>query len=94
MSSFLPLALGIMLVVLHLFIFKVSSHFLSALLVLEGMVLLCIIFLSATMSMVSEGMSVYLFFLTLSVAEASMGLSLLMGYVKVNGNDLIKNYIP
>nr|BBA10682.1 NADH dehydrogenase subunit 4L [Zaptyx kikaiensis] len=91
MLMYMAMALTLMLVVLHLLLFKVVYHYLSSLLVLEGMVLMAILIIVATMGMVGGSLSLYLFILTLSVVEASLGLTLLLSYVKASGSDLIRN---
>nr|BBA10097.1 NADH dehydrogenase subunit 4L [Zaptyx stimpsoni] len=80
-----------LLLALHLFLFITHYHLLSALMVLEGMVLILLVFLAVMSYRVDEGLSMYLFVLTLSVCEASMGLTLLISLVKINSNDLIMN---
>nr|BBA10043.1 NADH dehydrogenase subunit 4L [Zaptyx takarai] len=79
----------LLLLMLYLYFFTVSNSFLSSLMVLESMVLLLLI-LTALFSMnLSEGINMFLFVLTLSVCEATLGLTLLISLVKFKGNDLI-----
>nr|BBA10823.1 NADH dehydrogenase subunit 4L [Zaptyx lushanensis] len=82
----------LLLVMLHIYLFTISSYFLSTLLTLEAMVLILLIFSVVFSFNLMEGLSMYLFILTLSVCEASIGLTLLISLVKVQGNDFIKSY--
>nr|BBA10382.1 NADH dehydrogenase subunit 4L [Zaptyx pattalus] len=81
----------ILLVVLHLFFMSTKKHLLAALLSLEAMVLILLIFSLSISFMILEGLNLYLFILTLSVSEAALGLALLMSYVKLKGSDLISS---
>nr|BBA10214.1 NADH dehydrogenase subunit 4L [Zaptychopsis buschii] len=86
MFMFLPIFL---LMVLYFSFFFISKHFLSTLLVLESMVLMLLILSMNMTFFLTEGLSTYLFILTLSVCEAAMGLTILMSLVKFKGNDMI-----
>nr|BBA10238.1 NADH dehydrogenase subunit 4L [Zaptyx inversiluna] len=83
----------IMLVVIHIYFYSIYSHLLSALMLLEAMVLFLLFFTVSFTINNLEGLTIYLFTLTLSVCEASLGLSLLMSMVKMKGNDLIKSHV-
>nr|BBA10787.1 NADH dehydrogenase subunit 4L [Zaptyx kanaganensis] len=80
-----------LLMILNIYLFTISTFFLSTLLSLEAMVLNMLIFLGVFSYNLTEGLNMYLFILTLSVCEASIGLTLLISLVKVQGNDLIKS---
>nr|BBA10562.1 NADH dehydrogenase subunit 4L [Zaptychopsis buschii] len=86
MFMFLPIFL---LMVLYFSFFFISKHFLSTLLVLESMVLMLLILSMNMTFFLTEGLTTYLFILTLSVCEAAMGLTILMNLVKYKGNDMI-----
>nr|BBA10835.1 NADH dehydrogenase subunit 4L [Zaptyx lushanensis] len=81
----------LLLLIMHLFLFTISSYFLSTLLTLEAMVLYLLIFSVFFSVNLMQGLSMYLFILTLSVCEAPIGLTLLISLVKVQGNDCIKS---
>nr|BBA10379.1 NADH dehydrogenase subunit 4L [Zaptyx nakanoshimana] len=72
-----------------LYFYSIKIHFLSALLVMESMVLMLLIMSVGLSFTILEGLSIYLFVLTLSVTEAAYGLTLLMSLVKFKGSDLI-----
>nr|BBA10718.1 NADH dehydrogenase subunit 4L [Zaptyx adulta] len=78
--------------ILFIYFYTVKSSFLSALMVLEAMVLLSLVFLAYFTLSMSEGINIFLIVLTLSVVEACLGLTLLITYVKVFGNDFILVY--
>nr|BBA10010.1 NADH dehydrogenase subunit 4L [Zaptyx daemonorum]BBA10673.1 NADH dehydrogenase subunit 4L [Zaptyx daemonorum] len=80
----------LLLVILHLYLFFIKTHLLSSLLVLEAMVLMLLMITVSFSFCVLEGLSLYLFVLTLSVCEAAIGLTLLISIVKFNGSDHIK----
>nr|BBA10799.1 NADH dehydrogenase subunit 4L [Zaptyx noviluna] len=90
MINFLIFSLA-MMVVLHMYFYSVYSHLLSTLIILEAMVLFLLLFTVSYTMFNMEGLTIYLFTLTLSVCEASLGLSLLMSFVKMKGNDLISS---
>nr|BBA10232.1 NADH dehydrogenase subunit 4L [Euphaedusa digonoptyx] len=82
---------SMLLLILQLVIFTTKKHFLQSLLVLEGMVLMLLISTLVVMFLLNEGLTFYLLVLTLSVCEASLGLTLLVSMMKINGNDYISN---
>nr|BBA10085.1 NADH dehydrogenase subunit 4L [Zaptyx pinto] len=82
-----------LLLVFQLYLFNTSSHFLTSLLVLESMVLSLLLFSLAFSYPIIEGLSIYVFILTLSVCEAALGLTILISLVKLKSNDMISNYI-
>nr|BBA10679.1 NADH dehydrogenase subunit 4L [Zaptyx exulans] len=81
-----------MLLVSHFYLYSTYSHYLSALLILESMVLILLIFVVTFSFSLLEGLMIYLFVLTLSVCEAALGLTLLISLVKLSGNDLITTF--
>nr|BBA10226.1 NADH dehydrogenase subunit 4L [Metazaptyx hachijoensis] len=91
MLNLLNLSL-ILLVILHFYFFSVKKHLLSALLVLEAMVLMLLLLTFAFSFWMLEGLTMYMFVLTLSVVEAALGLTLLISYVKMSGSDMTKLY--
>nr|BBA10667.1 NADH dehydrogenase subunit 4L [Zaptyx cladoptyx] len=80
-----------LLLILYCCLFTIKSHFLSSLLTLEAMVLLLLLFTISFSFYLLESLSVFLFVLTLSVCEATMGLTLLISLVKSKGNDKINS---
>nr|BBA10217.1 NADH dehydrogenase subunit 4L [Zaptyx polita] len=90
MMKFLSL-LMLMLIILYLYLFTVFNSFLSTLMVLEAMVLITLIIISVFSFNLSEGINIFLIVLTLSVCEATLGLTLLISFVKFKGNDLINS---
>nr|BBA10463.1 NADH dehydrogenase subunit 4L [Zaptyx stimpsoni strictaluna] len=81
-----------MLMVTHLYFFSTFKHYLSALLSLEAMILVLLVFVLTINFMFIEGLGIYMFVLTLSVCEAAVGLTLLISVVKFKSNDLINNF--
>nr|YP_009229186.1 NADH dehydrogenase subunit 4L [Tylototriton kweichowensis]ALS92812.1 NADH dehydrogenase subunit 4L [Tylototriton kweichowensis]WAK99373.1 NADH dehydrogenase subunit 4L [Tylototriton kweichowensis] len=69
------------------------THFLSALLCLEGMMLAMFIAISALSVQMNTGSSLSLpmFLLTLSACEASTGLALMVATTRTHGTDHLKN---
>nr|BBA10862.1 NADH dehydrogenase subunit 4L [Zaptyx polita] len=92
MMKFLSL-LMLMLLILYLYLFTVFNSFLSTLMVLEAMVLIALIIISVFSFNLSEGINIFLIVLTLSVGEATLGLTLLISFVKFKGNDLINSSV-
>nr|ACJ43617.1 NADH dehydrogenase subunit 4L [Echinotriton andersoni] len=69
------------------------THFLSALLCLEGMMLTMFIAISALSTQMNTGsnFSLPMFLLTLSACEASTGLALMVAMTRTHGTDHLKN---
>nr|BBA10496.1 NADH dehydrogenase subunit 4L [Zaptyx adulta] len=87
------LNLTLLLVVsLFIYFFTIKNSFLSPLMVLEAMVLVTLIFLACFTLTMTEGINVFFIVLTLIVCEACIGLTLLITFVKVFGNDYILVY--
>nr|BBA10760.1 NADH dehydrogenase subunit 4L [Megalophaedusa micropeas] len=72
--------------------FNSKTHFISSLLILEAVVLVSLIISCFITSVVASSFSLWIVLLTLSVCEASLGLSLLVAMIKVKGSDLMKPY--
>nr|BBA10670.1 NADH dehydrogenase subunit 4L [Oligozaptyx hedleyi] len=83
-----------MLLSCHFFLYSIYYHFLSALLVLESMVLKLLVFTVTFSFILLEGLMIYLFVLTLSVCEAALGLTLLISLKKMSGKDMITSSSP
>nr|BBA10616.1 NADH dehydrogenase subunit 4L [Megalophaedusa subulina] len=80
------------LLLLVILLFSVQHHFLLCLLTLESMVLVSLVLTIFILNNTAGSLSLFILFLTLSVCEASLGLSLLMSYIKMIGSDKIKVY--
>nr|BBA10481.1 NADH dehydrogenase subunit 4L [Oospira sp. RM-2016] len=84
-----------LLTCLLLFMFPVflstRSFFLVGILNLEAMMLLSLMLVALSTLMVGSQVNSYLLVLTLAVSEAALGLSLLLSFVKLYGNDYIQN---
>nr|BBA10352.1 NADH dehydrogenase subunit 4L [Zaptyx asperata] len=81
----------LMLALLQLLLFSTTYHFLSSLLYLESIVLLMLVFIVIINYKMNDSLSVFLFVLTLAVCEASLGLTLLISFLKLKSNDLISS---
>nr|BBA10685.1 NADH dehydrogenase subunit 4L [Oligozaptyx hedleyi] len=80
-----------MLLLCHFFLYSIYNHYLSALLVMESMVLMLLVFTVTFSFILLDGLMIYLFVLTLSVCEAALGLTLLISLMKLSSNDMISN---
>nr|AYW52113.1 NADH dehydrogenase subunit 4L [Cryptorhynchinae sp. 7 ACP-2013] len=65
------------------------KHFLLMLLSLESVVLSLFVFLFVNMSLFGDELMMVMFFLTMSVCEGALGLSLLVMVIRTHGNDMI-----
>nr|AYR05223.1 NADH dehydrogenase subunit 4L [Cryptorhynchinae sp. 4 ACP-2013] len=65
------------------------KHFLLMLLSLESVVLSLFIFLFMNVSLFGDELMMVMFFLTMSVCEGALGLSLLVMVIRTHGNDMI-----
>nr|BBA10253.1 NADH dehydrogenase subunit 4L [Oospira splendens] len=81
--------LSLFLVVSSLLFWKNKSYFISSLLILENMMLISLLILIFLSINVLGEHGLFLLVLTFSVAEAALGLSILVGYIKINGNQNI-----
>nr|BBA10259.1 NADH dehydrogenase subunit 4L [Papilliphaedusa porphyrea] len=85
--------LSMLLVIMFLFLLTKGKHFLVGLLMLEGMMLLSLLILLFVMHLQLGGVNSFLLVLALSVCEAALGLSVLLGFVKIWGNDYTQQSI-
>nr|BBA10079.1 NADH dehydrogenase subunit 4L [Megalophaedusa kyotoensis] len=69
--------------------FSVKNQYLSALLMLETLVLTSLIFIMFLMSSYSSDLWIFLLMLTFGVSEAGLGLALLLTNLKMSGSDYI-----
>nr|BBA10580.1 NADH dehydrogenase subunit 4L [Zaptyx entospira] len=91
MISLLSVTL-LMLLTCHFYLYSTYYHYLSALLILESMVLFLLVFMVTFSYCLLESLMIYCFVLTLSVCEAALGLTLMITLVKLKGNDLISSF--
>nr|BBA10829.1 NADH dehydrogenase subunit 4L [Hemiphaedusa aff. magaensis RM-2016] len=77
------------LILLMTYLFSITHYFLSSLLVLEAMTLVLLILSIFFCFNLMEGYSMYLITLTLMVCDASIGLTVLVSFVKIHSNDLV-----
>nr|BBA10250.1 NADH dehydrogenase subunit 4L [Selenophaedusa bavayi] len=74
--------LMILLGLLFFRFFSCKNHYLSAVIILESLVLVSLLWMIIYSVLILESSVVFLIFLTLSVVEAAIGLSLLLAYMK------------
>nr|BBA10385.1 NADH dehydrogenase subunit 4L [Megalophaedusa subulina] len=82
------LVLSILL--LAILLFATQHHFLLCLLILECVVLVSLVLTIFILNNSAGSLNIFILVLTLGVCEASLGLSLLVSYIKMNGSDKIK----
>nr|BBA10805.1 NADH dehydrogenase subunit 4L [Tauphaedusa stearnsii iriomotensis] len=82
----------LLLMVFHVVFFNSKNHFLSSLLLMEGMVLISILITLSVSYIALEGLTFFLLVLTFSGVEASFALTLLISFSKLNGNDVISSF--
>nr|BBA10499.1 NADH dehydrogenase subunit 4L [Megalophaedusa fukudainadai] len=76
-----------MLLVLLCFLFYASKHYyLTALLILEGMMLVTLTLILFIFWIVESNMFIFVLVLTIGVCEAGMALSLMMSFIKNSGS--------
>nr|BBA10844.1 NADH dehydrogenase subunit 4L [Megalophaedusa kuninoae] len=90
--SLVSLLFFVLLVVISIF-FTSKRQFLTALLVLETLVLVSLVLSLIFLSMAGISLFIFILLLTLGVCEAAMALGLLMNYIKLTGSDLINVYL-
>nr|BBA10565.1 NADH dehydrogenase subunit 4L [Megalophaedusa pinguis platyauchen] len=83
---FLLLSLLIFLITTFILI---NSRFLSALVILESMVLVSSVLVLVWLVKSLSSLTIFILLLTFGVCEAGLALSLLMSYIKVSGNDIV-----
>nr|BBA10409.1 NADH dehydrogenase subunit 4L [Megalophaedusa rex] len=84
--------LFLLVVFCMILIFSTKNHYLTALLLLEVMVLLTLVFSFFIMYTCVHSVYISIILLTTAVCEAALGVSLLMSYIKIIGSDAIKAY--
>nr|BBA10622.1 NADH dehydrogenase subunit 4L [Megalophaedusa albela] len=89
----LCLCLFLLLVALFILFMTSKNHYLSALILLESMVLTSLMLSIYVISNNVSNMWLFLLLLAFGVCEAGLGVSLLMTFVKITGSDFI-NPIP
>nr|YP_010273929.1 NADH dehydrogenase subunit 4L [Bulinus truncatus]QYJ56632.1 NADH dehydrogenase subunit 4L [Bulinus truncatus] len=72
----------------YLFFFN-NSYILSSLIILEMIMLLSMVFMIFSLGVIMESKYLFLLVLTFSACEASMGLSLLVSFMRLRGNNLM-----
>nr|BBA10322.1 NADH dehydrogenase subunit 4L [Reinia euholostoma] len=77
-----------LLIVLRLMYTK--KHLISSLLLLESVVIISLVISISVIALLNTSYSGYLLVLTFSVCEASLGLALLLGFIKITGSDYMK----
>nr|BBA10268.1 NADH dehydrogenase subunit 4L [Megalophaedusa pinguis] len=78
-----------LLIFLILLFYGVKNRLLPAMLILESIVLMSLLLVLYLLVKISFGLFIFVVPLTFAVCEAGVALSLLMGYIKINGSDLI-----
>nr|BBA10142.1 NADH dehydrogenase subunit 4L [Megalophaedusa pilsbryana] len=81
--------LSLLILFINVIFFTVSDKYINALLVLEVAVLSALVFGLYALHMIQSSLTMIVVLLTLGVCEASLGLSLLIGYIKFNSSDYI-----
>nr|BBA10256.1 NADH dehydrogenase subunit 4L [Megalophaedusa tosaensis] len=81
--------LSFQMVLLMLLFFASSKMYLTALLVLEGLVLSALAVSIFILACSFGGLYIFITLLALGVCEAGLGLSLLMSYMKITGGNYI-----
>nr|BBA10424.1 NADH dehydrogenase subunit 4L [Megalophaedusa schmackeri] len=88
----------ILILLFSLFMFLVrlflatKVRYLSALLLLESMVLVSLVFVLFILSMTASSLNLFILLLALAVCEAGLALSLLMSVIKISSSNLIHLY--
>nr|BBA10406.1 NADH dehydrogenase subunit 4L [Hemiphaedusa aff. amoena RM-2016] len=86
------ICLSMLMVFTSFLFFWIKNQYLSALLILEALNLLALLFFIYFSLLFCEGISVFLMVMTLSVCEGALGLTLLLSVVKIHGNDMFSTY--
>nr|YP_010273942.1 NADH dehydrogenase subunit 4L [Bulinus nasutus]QYJ56645.1 NADH dehydrogenase subunit 4L [Bulinus nasutus] len=68
-----------------------DSYVLSSLIILEMIMLLSMVVMIFTMGIIMESKYLFLLILTFSACEASIGLSLLVSFMRLRGNNLMSS---
>nr|BBA10439.1 NADH dehydrogenase subunit 4L [Solitariphaedusa miyoshii]BBA10505.1 NADH dehydrogenase subunit 4L [Solitariphaedusa miyoshii]BBA10751.1 NADH dehydrogenase subunit 4L [Solitariphaedusa miyoshii] len=83
--------LSVLMVFLFFIFFYTKLHYLSALLILEACMLIALLLCMCVVFNSFGTSSLFLTIMTLGVCEAALGLTVLLSYIKVKGNDYIQN---
>nr|BBA10106.1 NADH dehydrogenase subunit 4L [Megalophaedusa sugimotonis sugimotonis] len=81
--------LSLQMATLILLFFSSQSLYLNALLILESVVLSSLVLSLFILSASMGNLYIFMLLLTFGVCEAGLGLSLLMSYIKITGNNYI-----
>nr|BBA10121.1 NADH dehydrogenase subunit 4L [Megalophaedusa pilsbryana] len=81
--------LSLLVMFINLIFFSIRYKYLSALLVLEVLILTALIFLLSAFNSAQSSLYTVTILLTLGVCEASLGLGLLVSFIKLNSSDKI-----
>nr|BBA10772.1 NADH dehydrogenase subunit 4L [Megalophaedusa hosayaka] len=79
-----------LLLVIISILFTTKRQFMTALLILETLVLVSLVLSLLILNMGDSSLFIFIMLLTLGVCEAALALGLLVSYIKLNGSDLIK----
>nr|YP_001648715.1 NADH dehydrogenase subunit 4L [Biomphalaria tenagophila]ABO14135.1 NADH dehydrogenase subunit 4L [Biomphalaria tenagophila] len=70
-----------------------KKYILSSLILLEGMMLMSMVFMIFSLMSIYESMYMFLMILTFAACEAAIGLSLLVSFLRLRGNHLLKSIV-
>nr|BBA10487.1 NADH dehydrogenase subunit 4L [Oospira recedens] len=88
--NFLKILSMLLVLMVSLFFMK-QKKWLSILLILESVMMLCLMNMIILMLLSGIKGDMFLVLLTFAVCEAALGLTLLINYVKMKGSDLVKS---
>nr|YP_009498361.1 NADH dehydrogenase subunit 4L [Biomphalaria sudanica]AWK49472.1 NADH dehydrogenase subunit 4L [Biomphalaria sudanica] len=83
---FMSLMFVVFLIISYLFNKK---YILNSLIILEGMMLMSMVFMVFSLMSSYESMYMFLMVLTFAACEAAMGLSLLVSFLRLRGNNML-----
>nr|YP_009498374.1 NADH dehydrogenase subunit 4L [Biomphalaria choanomphala]AWK49485.1 NADH dehydrogenase subunit 4L [Biomphalaria choanomphala] len=82
--------MSLMFVVFLIFSYLFNKKYiLSSLIILEGMMLMSMVFMVFSLMSSYESMYMFLMVLTFAACEAAMGLSLLVSFLRLRGNNML-----
>nr|BBA10652.1 NADH dehydrogenase subunit 4L [Megalophaedusa awajiensis] len=90
---FLMLLFFSLLLLLYWLFFSTTKHFLLAMLILESMVLISLVFILFILCSYESSYMVFILLMTLGVCEAGLGLSLLISIIKLSGSAEIRSTV-
>nr|YP_009462879.1 NADH dehydrogenase subunit 4L [Biomphalaria straminea]AUW35077.1 NADH dehydrogenase subunit 4L [Biomphalaria straminea] len=70
-----------------------KKYILSSLIILEAMMLMSMVFMIFSLNNLYESMYMFLMILTFAACEAALGLSLLVSFLRLRGNNLLKSIV-